>query len=122
MQNDPELNGKYLGNITKDFVLIADTLKEASYLIRKRNFSAFPIFPICRQPQAIGQLLVEKKDANLEWNFYASFLEEFEQRQLIEGQGVELFKQTYKNPEEYCCLFVIDLDFTNYVFVPYPEE
>ena len=44
MQNDPELNGKYLGTITKDFAIVADTLKEASYQIRKRDISKFPIF------------------------------------------------------------------------------
>ena len=28
--NDPELNGKYLVTITKDFVVVSDTLPEAS--------------------------------------------------------------------------------------------
>ena len=43
--NDPELNGKYLGTITSDFVRVADSLKEASYQIRKAGFD-FPIFAI----------------------------------------------------------------------------
>jgi hypothetical protein len=47
MNNDPELSGKYLGTISADFVKVADTLKEASYQIRKSGF-AFPIFPICK--------------------------------------------------------------------------
>ena len=38
MQNDPRLNGKYLGTITKDFVVVADTLKEAAYQVRKEVF------------------------------------------------------------------------------------
>ena len=37
--NDPELNDKYLGTITKDFVVVCDTLLEASSQIRKGNFS-----------------------------------------------------------------------------------
>ena len=32
--NDPELSGKYLGTITKDFVKVSDILKEASYQVR----------------------------------------------------------------------------------------
>ena len=28
--NDPELSGKYLGTITKDFVVVCDTLLEAA--------------------------------------------------------------------------------------------
>ena len=48
MQNDPELSGKYLGTITKDFVVVADSIKEASYQIRKQGFSEFPISPIAK--------------------------------------------------------------------------
>lgn len=57
MFNDPELNGKYLGTISGDFVKVADTLKEASYQIRVRGFSDYPIFPVCKEEQPIGQLL-----------------------------------------------------------------
>jgi len=45
MNNDPELNGKYLGTITEDFIKVSDNLKEASYQIRTRGFSDYPIFP-----------------------------------------------------------------------------
>ena len=33
LSNDPELNGKYLGTVSQDFVKIADNIKEASYSI-----------------------------------------------------------------------------------------
>ena len=62
--NDPELDGRYLGTISQDFVKIAETLKEASYQIRKRGFSDFPIFPICKTDQAIGQLLIDKREGS----------------------------------------------------------
>ncbi len=120
MQNSPELNGKYLGTISNDFVIAAQTLYEASYHIRKRNISNFPIFPICKSSQPIGQLLMNKQEVAGNWHFFASFLQEFEERQLVEDS--EKFKQAYKNPEEFCCLFVIDADFTNFVFIPYPED
>ena len=120
MNNDPALDGKYLGTITKDFVKISDTLKEASYQLRSRDISEYPIFPICKIGQPIGQLLINKADLSLDWNYFFSFLEEFTQRQLIEKADV--FKETYKDPEEFCCLFVIDEEFTNFVFIPYPED
>ena len=47
MHNDPELSGKYLGTISEDFVKVSDTLKEASYQIRKAGFD-HPIFPLCK--------------------------------------------------------------------------
>lgn len=120
--NNPELDGKYLGTITQDFVKIADTLKDASYQLRSRKISDFPIFPMCKIGQPIGQLLINKADIGLEWNYFFSFIDEFIQRQLIDEKKVDLFKQTFKDPEEFCCLFVIDEQFTNFVFIPYPED
>jgi hypothetical protein len=120
MQNDPELSGKYLGTISRDFVKVSDTLKEASYQIRKRGFSDHPIFPVCKEQQPIGTLLIDKQSLGTEWNYYASYLDEFTQRQLIGEQ--DEFKEAYKDPDEFCCLFVIDHAFTNFVFIPFPED
>lgn len=120
MQNDPELNGKYLGTISTDFVKVSDTIKEASYQIRTRGFSDYPIFPVCKEDQPIGQLLIDAPAANTEWKYYASYLDEFIQRELVEHR--EGFKAAYKDPDEFCCLFVVDKDFTNFVFIPYPED
>lgn len=119
--NDPELNGKYLGTISSDFVRVADSLKEASYQIRQGGFE-FPIFAICKTTQPVGQLLINRKDLVLEWNYFASFLNEFVQRELVQPDKEEAFKSTYKDPDEFCCLFVIDKEFTNFVYIPYPED
>ena len=119
--NDPELSGKYLGTISSDFVKVADPLKEASYQIRKAGFD-FPIFVICKTDQPVGQLLFEKKDMHLEWNYYASFLNEFVQRELVMPDKEEDFKSTYKDPDEFCCLFVVDEEFTKIVYIPYPVD
>lgn len=122
MNNDPELSGKYLGTITADFAVVADTLKEASYQIRKRDFSDYPIFPISKVPIPIGQLLIGRTELAAQWNYYASFLDEFVQRKLVDTDKVEDFKQTYKNPDEFCCLFVVDEEFTKFMYIPYPED
>jgi hypothetical protein len=121
MQNDPELSGKYLGTISQDFVKVADTLKEASYQIQRAGF-AFPIFPICKEQQPIGQLLLDQQTQGTVWNYYASFLDEFLQRTLVADDKKEDFVNAYKDPDEFCCLFVIDQQFTNFVFIPYPED
>jgi hypothetical protein len=122
MQNDPELNGKYLGTITQDFVQVSDTLKEASYQIRKRDISKYPIFVFSREVTKIGGLLIEASERNLQWNVNASFLEDFINRKLVAEDMIEEFQQAYRDADEYCCLFVVDRDFMNFVFVPYPED
>jgi hypothetical protein len=121
MQNDPELSGKYLGTISQDFVKVADHLREASYQIRKAGFD-FPIFVICKDAQPVGQLLIDRLNTQTEWNYFASFLDEFVQRDLVAKDRVDDFKEAYKNPDEFCCLFVIDETFTNFVFIPFPED
>lgn len=121
MVNDPEISGKYLGTISRDFVKVADLLKEASYHIRKGGFE-YPVFPICKQEQPIGQMLLERKTQGTEWNYYISFLDEFIQRELVVREKEQDFKNAYKDPDEFCCLFVIDPDFTKFLFIPYPED
>lgn len=120
--NDPELSGKYLGTITKDFVQISEVLKEASYQVRSRKFSEFPIFPISKEEQPIGQLFMGKAEKGLDWNYYITYLDEFVQRKLIAEDLLEDFKKAYKNPDEFCCLFVMDKEFTSFVYIPCPED
>lgn len=120
MQNDPELSPKYLGSISSDFIKVAELIKEASYLIRKREFSKYPVFPTSKENIPIGNILYEKGKLENEFNYYASFLEEFVERQLVEDK--EKFVQAYKDPDEFCCLFIVDEQFTNFIFIPYPED
>ena len=122
-ENDPELDGKYLGTISNDFIKICDSLKEASYHIRDREFSKYPIFPIKKNGNPeVGQLLVGRAEAKTQWNYSASFLDEFVQRGLVSKEKEEGFIASFKDPEEFCCLFVIDGEFTRFVFIPYPED
>jgi len=121
MVNDPELNGKYLGTISSDFVKVSDLLKEASYQIRKSGFE-YPIFPICKVEQPIGQILLEKGKTQNDWIYFVSYLHEFLERGLISPEGENDFKNNFKDPDEYCCLFVVDETFTNFVFIPFPVD
>lgn len=122
IQNDPELNGKFLGEITQDFVKISDNLKEASYQIRKNGFSGYPVFPMAKTELPIGQLLYGKAEFNLDWNYYASFLEEFIESELIREERAEAFRQTYKDPDEFCCIFLVDHRMTGFIYIPYPVD
>lgn len=121
MHNDPELSGKFLGTISADFIKVSDALREASYQIRKAGFE-YPVFPICKEPQPIGQLLFDPERNGTAWFYYASFLNEFTQRELVEKEKESDFISAYKDPDEFCCLFVIDNAFTKFVFIPFPED
>lgn len=120
--NSPEVNRRLLGLISQDFVKISDQLKEASYQIRRRGFSENPIFVAVQNDIDLGILLVTKKELENDWAYRASFLDEFVQRGLIGAESVEMFRENYKNPDEYCCLFVVQGDFAGFVFIPFPED
>ena len=125
MENDPELQakGKFLGTITTDFARASDVLRDASDAIRDRAHSEHPIFVFSREPVTLGALLLSAADRLMEWHIFASSLEEFTQRGLIEvGQGEADFRAAYRAPDEYACLFVVDPAFMEFVFLPYPED
>lgn len=120
--NSPDVNKKLMGMVSEDFVRVADALKEASYQIRKRGFSDFPIFVASKKSIPIGQLLFGEGDLGNTFTYNASFFDEFVQRELIGEDSYDLWKEHYKNPDEYCCLFVVIGDFTGFVYIPYPED
>ena len=122
MNNDPELNPKYLGKISQDFVKISDNIKEASYQIRKRGFSDYPIFAVSKIDIPIGVLLIARNELNTEFNYNASYLDEFVQREIVKEDRIKAFEETFKDPDEFCCLFVVDDKFTNFIYIPYPID
>jgi hypothetical protein len=77
---------------------------------------------ICKEVQPIGSLLYNKLQESLDWNYFMSMSEEFLQRGLLGPEGIEAFSATYKDPDEFCCLFVVSPELTSFVFIPYPED
>ena len=120
--NSPEINQKLMGKVSSDFIIVSDNLKEASYQIIKRKYSANPIFILTEQEVEVGTTLFKKEDFKTVYEYKASFLEEFLTRNLIGEESEEFFKEHYKDPEEYCCLFVIDGGFAGFVYLPYPTD
>lgn len=123
LDDDPEaLDTQQLGIISEDFVAVSDTLKEASYQLRVRKISARPIMVACRELQPIGGLIIPAHLHQTVFNYFLSFEEEFIQRGLISDEGLTIFESHYRDADEFCCLFVVEETFTNFVYIPYPNE
>jgi hypothetical protein len=123
LDDDPTaLDPRQLGLISEDFVKVSDTLKEATYQVRARKISARPIVVACRVIQPIGGLIIPASLHDSIFNYFLSFEEEFIQRGLITEEGLPIFEEHYLNPDEYICLFVVEETFTNFVYIPYPDE
>ena len=124
LYNTEQLDGKYLGIISTDFIKVTDKLRESSYVIRERGNFSHPIFIVSTQPLNIGALLIEKDELQNEWYYYASYLQNLVEIGLIQQDKSEDFKNLYKDPEEFCCLLVIDpqQEFNKFIYIPYPVD
>lgn len=122
MHNDPELSGKYLGKITQDFVKIADLLSEACYQMRARDISAFPVVTFSKDPVPFAATLLDKGHDGIQWFVGLTMLEALLESGMVDVEKKEEFIQAYKPPDEYCCMFVLDIDFIHFVYIPYPED
>lgn len=112
-----------LGEVSEDFIKVADNLREAAYQIKKRGFSDYPIFVATERVVPVGQILYNANEINANTLIYkASMLEEFIQRNLVGEESIQLFKENFKNIDEYCCLFVMKGEFAGFIYVPYPED
>jgi len=120
--NSPELNTKLMGYISEDFIRVCDQLKEASYQIRKRGFSEYPIFIVTNDELDLGALLIGSTEMHNRYNYRASYMQDFVDRKLIGEEAILMFTENYKNADEYCCLFALIGDFSGFVYVPYPED
>jgi len=120
--NSPEINQKLMGKVSSDFIKVSEHLKEASYQIIKRKYSENPIFILSESSVEIGVTLFQKQDFKTIYEYKASYLEEFLSRGMIGEESIEFFKENYKDPEEYCCLFVIDDAFAGFIYLPFPND
>jgi hypothetical protein len=107
--NSPDLNGKYLGIISTDFALVAEFVKEASYQIRTRGFSKYPIFAVSRTVVPVGSKLIGINEMNGNtWNYNATVAEEFIQGELFHLKVLRFLKQVTKTQMSFAvCLSLI---------------
>ena len=94
-------------------------LREANRTIIDEEVSSHPIFVFHSEDVELGIELASATDVAGNWSVRASTLEEFVARQLIEESKLEAFKQTFKDPEAFLCLFVVQPDQSaQFIFVP----
>lgn len=124
MENDPELmaQAKFLGSLSSNFAAYAELIREASYQVRKRSISDYPLFIASKVATAVAPFLIEPQLPKHPWGFAVSFLEMLQSSGLVADEQLTDFKQIYKPADEYCCLLVVEPDFVNFVFIPYPNE
>ncbi len=118
---DNELSSEEIGIITSDFVKVSDQLKTTCNKIVEKKFSKYPIIIMSRNEVKLGTLLVDINEINdNKWKYFASYLEILQEKKII--NDLKVFKESYKNSDEYCCLLTVLNNNSKIIFIPYPED
>lgn len=90
---------------------------KAADTILDEEVSSYPIFVIPDKAVALGIPLVEG-EGQQEVRIHATTLEELATKNIIAPDKVDRFRQIYKDPGLYLCLFVVDDQQADFVFLP----
>ena len=115
-------NSEPFEQLKKELFPYFKTLKKAADVIVTQEVSSFPIFVIHQHTVDIGINIVERENVTGNWSVNASTLEEFVTKQILSPEKVEDFKLVYKNHQGELCLFLLNEQGANFVFMPSNES
>ena len=111
-----------LKSLEIDLKLFSESLREVAVEIMVEGLSSYPIFVAHQHEVKLGELILDKDELNTEWTIHASTLEEFIERGVIKKELKQRFIDSYKNPHDFMCVFVIVPEGANFIFFPYSKE
>lgn len=111
---------------TEGFILLEESLNQyqavlakAADLILEKGLTDRPIYVFYQEPEIeVGVRLIDRKVNKGLWNIRVSSLEEFREKGLIAGRKEENFLKTYKDPQDYYCLFVMSELGAQFIYLP----
>lgn len=108
-----------LVSLKKDLANYKDAFKELAIEIMVEGLSAHPIFIAHQHEVNIGEIILDKAELATDWTIQASTLEEFIERGIIQESKKDAFLSSYKNPDDFACVFVVVPEGANFVYYPY---
>ena len=108
-----------LVSLEKDLKFFNESIREVAVEIMVEGLSKYPIFIAHQHEISLGEVILDRHDLNTEWTIHASTLEEFVEKGVIKELLKERFLSTYKNPNDFMCVFVVVPEGANFVYYPY---
>lgn len=121
MRSDTSENSA-LEAIRNDLRIIGSTMRSFSMHVINEDISQFPVYVASQEAVAIGKPFLTKEKDHLNWNYNVSILEEFVKKGVVSEDKLEDFIETFGDPEERACIFVVLPTEGGFVFVPYEVE
>jgi hypothetical protein len=106
-------------SLRKDLKAFSESLYEVAVEIMVEGLSKYPIFIAHQHEIKLGEVIFDRIDLGTDWSVHASTLEEFVERGIIKPELKQRFIDTYKDPKDFMCVFVVVPEGANFVFVPY---
>ncbi len=114
-----ELIKTYLNSLRLDFNLFKDSIKEVSDDIMNEDFSQYPIFVAHQAEVSLGEIILDREELQTNFTYQASILEDFVSKNIIKPNNVAKFKEAFKDPKKFCCIFLVTEYGAQFVFVPF---
>ncbi|MDB5133210.1 MAG: hypothetical protein JWR02_2959 [Mucilaginibacter sp.] len=108
-----------LVSLESDLKLFNESIREVAVEIMVEGLSSYPIFIAHQHELKLGELILDRHDLHTERSIHASTLEEFIEKGVIKKILKERFIQSYKNPHDFMCVFVVVPEGANFVYYPY---
>ncbi len=108
-------------SLERDLKLFKESIHEVAVEIMMEGLSSYPIFIAHQHELKLGEVILDRNDLNSEWSIHASTIEEFTERGVIKPELKDRFINSYKNPNDFMCVFVVVPEGANFVYVPYAK-
>ncbi|HTD41131.1 MAG TPA: hypothetical protein VK671_10960 [Mucilaginibacter sp.] len=120
--NEEKKKESPLLSLERDLKIYSESIHEVAIEIMVEGLSAYPIFIAYQHLVKLGELILDRDDLNMDWSINASTLEEFIEKGVIKKELKDRFLKTYKNANDYMCLFVVVPEGANFVYYPYKKS
>jgi hypothetical protein len=111
-----------LENLKEDLKVYQGFLKDTAKEMIEGGFTEYPIFLAHYFEAKVGETIVDRRELGTHFSIEASTVEEFTDKGLIQPEKVAEFKNKFKNPREFMCLFLITEKGGSYLFFPYSAD
>lgn len=111
-----------LVSLEPDLKLFNESIHEVAVEIMVEGLSNYPIFIAHQHELNLGEVILDRRDLNTEWSIHASTMEEFLEKGIIKAVLKERFIKSYKNPNDFMCVFVVVPEGANFIYYPYTKD
>jgi len=111
-----------LVSLEPDLKFFNESIREVAIEIMVEGLSNYPIFIAHQHDLKLGELILDRRDLHTEWSIHASTMEEFLEKGIIKEILKDRFISSYKNPNDFMCVFVVVPEGANFIYYPYVKE